>query len=59
MVNATQGTVEGTIEVGSEPASMAYDAALSSLYVTNWRAGTISVISTVTNTVIATISLSV
>jgi YVTN family beta-propeller protein len=49
--------VLANVTVGQNPSSIAYDSALHEIYVTNQGAGTVSVISDKSNSVVATIDL--
>jgi YVTN family beta-propeller protein len=49
--------VLANVTVGQNPSSIAYDSALHEIYVTNQGSGTVSVISDMSNSVVATIDL--
>jgi len=58
VIDTFDNTVVGTIQVGSQPQSVAFAPEDELAYVTNYGSNTISVISTITDEVIDTISLS-
>ena len=54
MIDTANNTVIATITVGNTPVMVAFSPDSAIAYVTNYGAGTLSVINTATNTVIAT-----